>query len=221
MISTASSRRSWRTRAAGPGDVLVEVLPTAEAEGEPAAGQHADGGRLLCYHRGVVAERRAGHEPHQRQPLGRLSRRAEHGPGVRQVALLLEPWEVMVGHHGEVEARCFRLHQVGDQLPGRGLLAHRGVSELNHGGGLPVRVRLNVAVRLAGSAGCAARPGSWFALAAPGKGEPMPRAQIKDLSSGLFDRDHGLDGVACSKARFAREVMPYWPWHGWAAADRR
>ena len=90
----------------GPGDVLVEVLPGAEAEGEPAAGQHGDGGRLLRHHRGVVAERRAGHERHQRQPLGRLSRRAEHGPGVRRVALLLEPREVVVRHHGEVEARC-------------------------------------------------------------------------------------------------------------------
>ncbi len=48
-----------RSRPAAPGDVLVEVLSGAEAEGEPAAGQHADGGRLLRHQRWVVAERRA------------------------------------------------------------------------------------------------------------------------------------------------------------------
>jgi len=74
-------------RPALPDDVLVEVLPGAEAEGEPAVGEDLERRGLLGHDGRVVAQDRAGHVGHQLDPLGHLGDGAEHGPGVRRVTL--------------------------------------------------------------------------------------------------------------------------------------
>ena len=70
-----------------PDNVLIEVLARAEPEGEPPVGQQLHGRRLLRDDGGVISADRAGDIRHERNPLGRLSSRAEHAPRVRGMAL--------------------------------------------------------------------------------------------------------------------------------------
>ena len=74
-------------RPALAGDVLVEVLPGAEAEDEPAVREQLQRRGLLRHHRRVVADDRAGHIGGQLDVRGGLRHRTQHGPGVRCVSL--------------------------------------------------------------------------------------------------------------------------------------
>ncbi|CAM5265636.1 hypothetical protein SMICM304S_02028 [Streptomyces microflavus] len=119
-------------RPAPADDVFVEVLAGAEAEPEPALGEDLECRGLLGDDGGVVAGGRTGHVRHQANVLGRLCRRAEHRPGVRGVALLLEPGKVVVGGDGEVESRLFRGHHVPYELSRSGLFGHHRVADSHH-----------------------------------------------------------------------------------------
>ncbi|CPU66997.1 Uncharacterised protein [Mycobacteroides abscessus] len=112
--------------------VLVEVLPGAEPEGEAVVGQERHGRGLLRHDRGVVAQEGAGHVRHEADALGRLGDRPEHGPRVRGVALGVEPGEVVVAHHLEVEADALRVDRVLHERTRAGLLGHEGVAEAGH-----------------------------------------------------------------------------------------
>ena len=126
-------------RPAAADDVLVEVLARAQPEGEPAVAEQVHGRSLLGHDGGVVAHRRAGHIGHQLDPLGHLGDRAQHAPGVRRVALRVQPRGVVVAGHLEVEARLLGRSGVADKLTGAGLLGHQRVAEPRHGQSVPVR----------------------------------------------------------------------------------
>src|SRR6185437_14352621 len=85
-----------RVGPAFPDDMLVEVLPGAETEGEPVTAQHGPGRRLLGPHGRVIPHGRAGDVRHQLGPPGRLSHRAQRYPGIGRVTLLVQPREVVV-----------------------------------------------------------------------------------------------------------------------------
>src|SRR4051794_4902811 len=133
-------------------DVLVEVLAGAEAEGEPALAQQLHRGGLLGDDGRVVAEGRAGDVGHQRDPRRRPRGGAEHRPRIGRVALLVEPWEVVVGDDGEVEAGGLGGDHVVDQLARAGLLAHHRVAPLGHGSSSALRVVVLVPLRVPAAA---------------------------------------------------------------------
>jgi hypothetical protein len=118
-------------------DVLVEVLAGTEAEGEATLGQERHGGGLLGDDRRVVAHGRVGHVRHERDALGRLGGGAEDAPGVRRVALGVEPGVVVVGDHSEVEAGLLGPDHVPHQLPGSRLLTHHRVTDPHETGSAP------------------------------------------------------------------------------------
>src|SRR5258705_11343469 len=78
-------------RPAAAEDVLVQVLATADAEGE-APGQEARGGSgSLGDDRRVDARRRTGDAGHQLDPLGPLRDGSQSTPDERALALLIDP----------------------------------------------------------------------------------------------------------------------------------
>ena len=112
-------------------DVLVEVLPGADAEGEAAVGQQREGRRLLGDHRRVVAQDRAGDVRHERDALGHLRDGAEDGPGGRGVAHRLQPGVEVVAGDQEVEPGLLGEHRVADEVLRGALLAHERVADLH------------------------------------------------------------------------------------------
>src|SRR5579875_1988069 len=112
-------------RPAGADDVLVEVLAGTEAEGEPSVAEHAERRRLLRNDGRVIAHRRAGHVGHQLDPLGRVRDRAEGHPRVGRVPLAVEPREVVVADHFEVEAGSLGCRGVADERARGRLLGHQ------------------------------------------------------------------------------------------------
>ena len=150
-----------------PDDVLVEVLPGPDVEHEPALGEQRERRGLLRDDRRVVPDRRAGHVGHQLEALGRLRDGAEHAPRVRRVPLRVEPREVVVGRHREVEPEPVGVLRVPDELTGAGLLGHEGVPESRHAS----RVDLDDASGIPNVG--ARRPG-------PRGSDPGPRAVIVD-----------------------------------------
>ena len=135
ITSMASASMSWRMSAPGqpsPVGVLVEPLATAETEREAAVGEQLQGRGLLGHHGRVVAHRRAGHVGHQLDALGGLGHGTEQGPGVRRVALALEPRRVVVAAHQQVEAHLLGRLRIAHQLLRSRLLGHQRVSESGH-----------------------------------------------------------------------------------------
>jgi len=122
-------------------DVLVEVLSGAEPQGEAPVREQADRGRFLRDHGRVVAHDRTRDVCHQLHAFGHLRDRAQHAPGVRRVTLLLEPREVVVAHHLEVEARALGRAGVLHDLAWAGLLGHQRVAEacVAHADAVPER----------------------------------------------------------------------------------
>jgi hypothetical protein len=112
--------------------VLAEILARAQAQPEPPLAQQLHRRGLLGHDRRVVPDGGTRHVGHERDPGGGLRGRPEHTPGVRRVALALQPGEVVVRGHGEVETRLLRPHHVRHQVPGAGLLRHHRVSEVRH-----------------------------------------------------------------------------------------
>ena len=129
-------------------DVLVEVLPRSQPEPEATAREDLHRRRLLRDDRRVVAQDRARHVRHQADPLGRLRSGAEDRPGVARMALLLEPREVVVADHGEVEAGGLGALQVGDERVRARLLGHHRVAEVGHGLRLSPRRRSQTRSRI-------------------------------------------------------------------------
>ena len=117
------------SRPARADHVLVEVLPAAEAEGEPAVGEQLDGRGLLRDHGRVVARRRAGHVGHEVDPLRRVGDGAEDAPGVGRMTLSREPREVVVAHDLEVEARLLGADRPPHEVLGSALFGHQGVAD--------------------------------------------------------------------------------------------
>jgi len=93
-------------------DVFVQVFARAEAEREPTIGQQLHRCRFLRDDGGVISADRARHVRHQRNPVGRLRGRAEHAPRVRRMTLGVEPREVVVADHREIETRLLGEHDV-------------------------------------------------------------------------------------------------------------
>ena len=81
---------------------------------------------------------RAGHVGHQRDAAGGLGDRAERHPRVGRVAHLVQPREVVVAAHREVEPDVLGAHHVADQVLRSGLLGHHRVAQLHaHAARLP------------------------------------------------------------------------------------
>ena len=129
-------------------NVLVEVLPAAHAQREPAVGQDLHRGRLLRDDGGVVAHGRAGDVGHQLDALGGVGDGPQHGPGVARVALRGEPRKVVVAAHLEVESGLLSRNSITDKVFGSTLLSHQGVAESGHAQrGTPLTNTKTVAAR--------------------------------------------------------------------------
>ena len=117
---------------AGPAfadDMLVEPFAGAETENEAVAAQHRQGRRGLRDDCRMVAHDRAGHCRHQPDMAGRLGGGAEHGPGERRMALLVEPGEEMVGNRREIEPGLFGAHRIAHQRGRPVFLGHQLVAD--------------------------------------------------------------------------------------------
>ena len=141
MIWIASTSISWRTSARGqppPTTCSLRFSPAPRPRVNRPSDEDLQRRGLLRHDRRVVPEGRAGHVGHQRDAAGGLRGRAERHPGVRRVAHLVQPREVVVAADGEVEARRLRTHHVADQVLRPGLLGHHRVAQLHaHGARLP------------------------------------------------------------------------------------
>ncbi len=96
--------------------MFVEAFTGADAEGEAAAGDQRGGRGGLGHDGGVVAQRRAGDAGGQADPFGARGDRAEHAPGERGMALVVEPGMEMVTDLDEVEAGLLGRHGLPDEV---------------------------------------------------------------------------------------------------------
>ena len=110
-------------------DMLVEPFAGAEPENEAVAAQHRQCRGGLRDDRRMIAHDRAGDGRHQPDMAGRLGGGAEHGPGERRMALLVEPREEMVGNRREIEPGLFGAHRVAHQRGRPVFLGHQLVAD--------------------------------------------------------------------------------------------
>ena len=114
-------------------DVLVEVLPGAQAERESVVAHQPDGCRHLGHDRRVITHDRTGDHRHQLH-LARLARDgAQYAPGEGTLALLFEPRMEVIRDHGEIESGALRIDAVARQLFGTELFTHQRVTESSQG----------------------------------------------------------------------------------------
>ena len=128
MISTASSSMSWRSPTAGQrSPTTCSLVPTPTLIG-PRTGPQAS---ACCGTTAqVVPQDRARHVGRELDPLGRLRDRAQERPRVRRMSLRVEPGEVVVAGHLEVEPEALG----GDGVATRSLGPDSsGVAESSHG----------------------------------------------------------------------------------------
>ena len=120
--------------------MLVEVLPRAQAQQQAAVAEHTDCRCLLCDHSRVVAHDRAGDVGHEIDTFGRVRDSVENGPGIGRMSLAVEPREVVITDHFEVEAGDLGANGVAHEIARIRLFAHQGVSDSDHACGVPERV---------------------------------------------------------------------------------
>ena len=124
-----ANRGRWPTRA---DDVLVQRLPRAEAEEEPAVEEQRGGGGGLGDDGGMHANDRARHAHADLDPIGAGGDGSEHAPHEGAVTLRAHPRVVVVGDRREVEADRFGAHRVARRAPRGVLLAGERVAEGGH-----------------------------------------------------------------------------------------
>jgi hypothetical protein len=105
---------------AGPAfahDVFVQAFPCPEPEGEAVVAEQRNCSRALGNDRRVIAHDRTSDRGHQADLLGCIGQCSEDRPGERRVALLLDPWEEVIGNSGEIKAGLLGTigiaHQIG------------------------------------------------------------------------------------------------------------
>jgi MFS family permease len=117
-------------------DVLVQRLPGADAEGEPAPGQQRRCRGGLRHDGRVLAQQRAGHRRGHRQRRG-LRYRADQGPHEPGLPLLVQPGVEVIGDPQGIEPGLFREPGLPDQLIGAVLLAGQEVTVAGHESAIP------------------------------------------------------------------------------------
>ena len=188
MIVSASSSISCRTLTGGqpcPTTCSLRFSPAPSPRVKRPSLSRSTVAAFCATTAGWYRMSRAGHVRHQLDLLGHLGDGAQHAPGVRRVAHLVEPREVVVADHLEVEARRAR-HRPRGTTSSRGpdcsvisvypiLMTGpypSGVDALRHGRG-QVSVRAEPP-----SSSCDERTYPWVTQALPDAGSSRPVRRV-------------------------------------------
>ena len=121
--------------------VLVEVLATAQTQGEPPVSEDLHSRCLLRDDGGVIAHGRAGHVGVEVDPFGDLRYGSQYRPCVGRVTLRYQPRRKVITADLEVESPVLGRNSISDKVFGTVLLCHQGIAKPCHRTRIPVHGR--------------------------------------------------------------------------------